>query len=54
MRAIASRNGLLLLLACAAGAIDAISYLGLARVFTANMTGNAVLLLKCLKDALAV
>jgi uncharacterized membrane protein YoaK (UPF0700 family) len=31
-------------MACAAGAIDAISYLGLGRVFTANMTGNTVLL----------
>ena len=43
-RSIIIRNGLLLLLACAAGAIDAISYLGLGRVFTANMTGNTVLL----------
>jgi uncharacterized membrane protein YoaK (UPF0700 family) len=43
-RSVAIRNGLLLLLACAAGAIDAISYLGLGRVFTANMTGNTVLL----------
>lgn len=43
-RSIAIRNGLLLLLAGAAGAIDAISYLGLGRVFTANMTGNTVLL----------
>ncbi len=41
---IAIRNGLLLLLACTAGAIDAISYLGLGRIFTANMTGNTVLL----------
>jgi uncharacterized membrane protein YoaK (UPF0700 family) len=41
---IALRNGLLLLLACVAGAVDAISYLGLGRVFTANMTGNTVLL----------
>lgn len=40
----AIRNSLLLLLACAAGAIDAVSYLGLGRVFTANMTGNTVLL----------
>jgi uncharacterized membrane protein YoaK (UPF0700 family) len=43
-RSIIIRNGLLLLLACAAGAIDAVSYLGLGRVFTANMTGNTVLL----------
>jgi uncharacterized membrane protein YoaK (UPF0700 family) len=43
-RSVTIRNGLLLLLACAAGAIDAISYLGLGRVFTANMTGNTVLL----------
>ena len=43
-RSIIIRNGLLLLLAGAAGAIDAISYLGLGRVFTANMTGNTVLL----------
>ena len=28
----------------AAGCVDALSYLGLSRVFTANMTGNAVLL----------
>jgi uncharacterized membrane protein YoaK (UPF0700 family) len=34
----------LLALALAAGAIDAASYLGLGRVFTANMTGNTVLL----------
>lgn len=34
----------LLALALAAGAVDAISYLGLGRVFTANMTGNTVLL----------
>jgi uncharacterized membrane protein YoaK (UPF0700 family) len=43
-RSLTLRHGLLLLLACAAGAIDAISYLGLGRVFTANMTGNTVLL----------
>jgi uncharacterized membrane protein YoaK (UPF0700 family) len=35
---------LLLLLACAAGAVDAVSYMELGRVFTANMTGNTVLL----------
>jgi uncharacterized membrane protein YoaK (UPF0700 family) len=43
-RSITIRHGLLLLLSCAAGAIDAISYLGLGRVFTANMTGHTVLL----------
>jgi uncharacterized membrane protein YoaK (UPF0700 family) len=41
---IATRNMLLLLLACAAGAADAVSYMELGRVFTANMTGNTVLL----------
>jgi uncharacterized membrane protein YoaK (UPF0700 family) len=35
---------LLLLLTCAAGCVDAISYLGLGHVFTAMMTGNTVLL----------
>jgi uncharacterized membrane protein YoaK (UPF0700 family) len=35
---------LLLSLALAAGSVDALSYLGLGRVFTANMTGNTVLL----------
>lgn len=34
----------LLALACAAGFVDAASYLGLGNVFTANMTGNTVLL----------
>jgi uncharacterized membrane protein YoaK (UPF0700 family) len=43
-RSIAIRNGLLLVLTFAAGYIDALSYLGLGRVFTANMTGNTVLL----------
>lgn len=37
-------DALLTLLAFGAGAVDAISYLGLGRVFTANMTGNLVLL----------
>jgi uncharacterized membrane protein YoaK (UPF0700 family) len=41
---IATRNTLLLLLACAGGSVDAVSYLELGRVFTANMTGNTVLL----------
>jgi uncharacterized membrane protein YoaK (UPF0700 family) len=35
---------MVLMLTWAAGSVDAISYLGLGRVFTANMTGNAVLL----------
>ena len=38
------RDALLLTLTAAAGSVDAISYLGLGRVFTANMTGNLVLL----------
>jgi uncharacterized membrane protein YoaK (UPF0700 family) len=38
------RDLLLILLAFGAGAVDAISFLGLGRVFTANMTGNIVLL----------
>ena len=38
------RDRLLLTLTFAAGSVDALSYLGLSRVFTANMTGNAVLL----------
>jgi uncharacterized membrane protein YoaK (UPF0700 family) len=40
----ALRNVLLLLLTNAAGYVDALSYLALGRVFTANMTGNTVLL----------
>ncbi len=35
---------MILVLAWAAGSLDAIGYLGLGHVFTANMTGNAVLL----------
>lgn len=38
------RDGLLLLLAGAAGAADGWSYLGLGHAFVANMTGNTVLL----------
>lgn len=38
------RDAMVLLLTWAAGSVDAISYLGLDRVFTANMTGNTVLL----------
>jgi uncharacterized membrane protein YoaK (UPF0700 family) len=45
------RNTLLLLLTCAAGYVDAIGYRGLDRVFTANMTGNTVLLGLALVEA---
>ncbi|SRR5581483_1865603 len=38
------RDTMLLILTWAAGAVDALSYLGLGRVFTAMMTGNTVLL----------
>lgn len=38
------RHAPLLTLSCAAGCIDAISYLQLGNVFTANMTGHAVFL----------
>jgi uncharacterized membrane protein YoaK (UPF0700 family) len=38
------RDLLLILLTFGAGAVDAISFLGLGRVFTGNMTGNIVLL----------
>jgi uncharacterized membrane protein YoaK (UPF0700 family) len=38
------RNVLVLLLACVAGVVDAVSYMRLGHVFTANMTGNTVLL----------
>ncbi|MBV9120593.1 MAG: DUF1275 domain-containing protein [Chloroflexi bacterium] len=38
------RDILLLVLTINAGAVDVLSYLGLQRVFTANMTGNMVLL----------
>jgi len=41
---IGARHALLLTLSCAAGCVDAISYLRLGNVFTANMTGHAVLL----------
>ena len=43
-RAATRRDRILLALAFTAGCVDALSYLGLSRVFTANMTGNAVLL----------
>jgi uncharacterized membrane protein YoaK (UPF0700 family) len=39
-----NRDLALWLLACAAGCIDAVSYLALGHVFVANMTGNTVLL----------
>jgi hypothetical protein len=45
------RNLLLLLLTCTAGYLDALSYRGLERVFTANMTGNTVLLGLALVEA---
>jgi uncharacterized membrane protein YoaK (UPF0700 family) len=35
---------MLVLLSVAAGCVDAVSYLGLGHIFTANMTGNTVLL----------
>jgi uncharacterized membrane protein YoaK (UPF0700 family) len=38
------RDAMLLVIAWAAGYMDAISYVGLGHVFTANMTGNTVLL----------
>ena len=38
------RDAMVLVLTWAAAGIDAISYLGLGHVFTANMTGNTVLL----------
>jgi uncharacterized membrane protein YoaK (UPF0700 family) len=41
---IVTRNTLLLVLACTAGYVDAVSYTALGRIFTANMTGNTVLL----------
>ena len=40
----ATRNTLVVLLAIAAGFSDALGYVGLGRVFTANMTGNTILL----------
>jgi uncharacterized membrane protein YoaK (UPF0700 family) len=41
---ITGRDAMLVLLSLAAGCVDAVSYLGLNNVFTANMTGNTVLL----------
>jgi uncharacterized membrane protein YoaK (UPF0700 family) len=43
-RFLPGRDTMVVMLTWAAGAVDAISYLGLGHVFTANMTGNAVLL----------
>jgi uncharacterized membrane protein YoaK (UPF0700 family) len=40
----ANRDFMILLLAWAAGSVDAISYLALGHVFTANMTGNTLLM----------
>ena len=37
------RDAIVLVLTWAASGVDAISYLGLGHVFTANMTGNAAL-----------
>ncbi len=39
-----TRNALVVLLAIVAGFSDALGYVGLGRVFTANMTGNTILL----------
>lgn len=44
VRAARIRDTLLVVLAFGAGSVDAISYLGLGQIFTANMTGNTVLL----------
>jgi uncharacterized membrane protein YoaK (UPF0700 family) len=43
-RADRTRDALLIGLTFAAGVVDAISYLGLGHIFTANMTGNVVFL----------
>lgn len=39
-----ARDALVVLLAVASGFVDALGYVGLGRVFTANMTGNTILL----------
>lgn len=39
-----TRDALLISLTFASGVVDAVSYLGLGRIFTANMTGNIVFL----------
>lgn len=41
---VAVRDALVVLLAAVSGYVDVVSYLGLGRVFTSNMTGNTVLL----------
>ena len=41
---VAVRDILIVVLAATSGYVDAVSYLGLGRVFTSNMTGNTVLL----------
>src|SRR5262249_55125597 len=41
---LATRSALVVLLAVAAGFSDALGYVALGRVFTANMTGNTILL----------
>lgn len=43
LSSITGRDAMLVLLSLAAGCVDAVSYLGLSHVFTANMTGNTVL-----------
>lgn len=43
-RAQGLRDGLLIALTFAAGVVDAVSYLGLGQIFTANMTGNTIFL----------
>lgn len=40
----ATRHGLVVLLSIASGFADALGYVGLGRVFTANMAGNTMLL----------
>jgi uncharacterized membrane protein YoaK (UPF0700 family) len=42
--AVTARDAMLVSLSLAAGCVDAVGYLGLGRVFVANMTGNTVLL----------
>lgn len=44
MAKVAVRNALLRAMTVATGAVDVVSYVGLGGVFTANMTGNLVLL----------
>lgn len=45
-----TRDGLLIGLTFAAGVVDAVSYLGLGKIFTANMTGNIVFLALAVGD----